>query len=55
MLCFFLVVYKCASDSSSSNNAVPIAVGVSFAILIVLAVVVFLIGNRRRQQGYQSI
>nr|VZI19048.1 unnamed protein product [Spirometra erinaceieuropaei] len=37
------------------DNTIAIAVGVCFAVLIVLAIVVFLIGNRRRAHGYQNI
>ncbi len=38
-----------------SNNVIPIAVGVTAAILIVIAIIAFLVGNRRRAQGYQTI
>lgn len=42
-------------DIPAINKVVPIIVGVSAAILILLAIVAFLIGNRRRVQGYQSL
>ncbi|VDD74629.1 unnamed protein product [Mesocestoides corti] len=38
-----------------NNSIVPILVGVTAAILIALAITAFVIGNRRRAQGYQSI
>ncbi|KAL5968073.1 Lysosome-associated membrane glycoprotein 1 [Taenia solium] len=42
-------------DIPATNKVVPIIVGVSAAILILLAIIAFLIGNRRRVQGYQSL
>nr|CUU98921.1 hypothetical transcript [Hymenolepis microstoma] len=42
-------------DIPSSNQVVPIIVGVTAAILILLAICAFFIGNRRRAQGYQVL
>ncbi|VDM19580.1 unnamed protein product [Hydatigera taeniaeformis] len=42
-------------DAPAVNKVVPIIVGVSAAILILLVIVAFLISNRRRVQGYQSL
>ncbi|VDL63007.1 unnamed protein product [Hymenolepis diminuta] len=42
-------------DIPSSNQVVPIVVGVTAAILILLAITAFFIGNRRRAQGYQTL
>uniref|UniRef100_A0A0X3Q2U2 Lysosome-associated membrane glycoprotein 5 n=1 Tax=Schistocephalus solidus TaxID=70667 RepID=A0A0X3Q2U2_SCHSO len=42
-------------QSAHEDNTIAIAIGVCFAVLIVLAIVVFLIGNRRRAHGYQNI
>ncbi|KAM7542100.1 hypothetical protein Aperf_G00000014706 [Anoplocephala perfoliata] len=46
--------FDCA-DLPSTNKVVPIVVGVTAAVLIVLAVVAFFVGNRRRAQGYQAL
>ncbi|KAM3171981.1 hypothetical protein ACTXT7_015487 [Hymenolepis weldensis] len=43
------------ADIPSSNQVVPIVVGVTAAILILLAITAFFIGNRRRAQGYQTL
>ncbi|KAL5107895.1 Lysosome-associated membrane glycoprotein 1 [Taenia crassiceps] len=51
---FFEKALDCM-DIPATNKVVPIIVGVSAAILILLAIVAFLIGNRRRAQGYQAL
>lgn len=56
----FLLIFVCISafdcaDIPSSNQVVPIVVGVTAAILILLAITAFFIGNRRRAQGYQTL
>ena len=38
------------------NDVVPVAVGVTLAVLVVLVLVAYLFGRRRaRQRGYQSV
>ncbi|VDN34506.1 unnamed protein product [Dibothriocephalus latus] len=49
-----VTAYDCVQEVPK-DNTIAIAVGVCFAILIVLAIIVFLIGNRRRAHGYQNI
>jgi len=37
------------------NNVVPIAVGAALAGLVVLVLVMYLIGRRQHQRGYQTV
>ena len=37
------------------NNIVPIAVGAALAALVVIVLVMYLIGRRRHQRGYQTV
>lgn len=45
---------ECSADYIP-NKVVPILVGVSLALMIVIALLTFIIGSRRRQAGYQEI
>lgn len=45
---------QCDADSKTSS-LVPILVGVALAIMILIALVVFMIGSRRRAAAYESL
>ncbi|THD22965.1 Lysosome-associated membrane glycoprotein [Fasciola hepatica] len=45
---------ECSADFVP-NKVVPIVIGVALAAMIVIALVTFIIGSRRRQAGYQEI
>lgn len=42
-------------DDKLPNNVVPIAVGAALAGLVVLVLVMYLIGRRQHQRGYQTV
>jgi len=44
----------CEADHST-NNIVPIAVGAALAALVILVLVMYLIGRRKHQRGYQTV
>ncbi|CAL8094038.1 unnamed protein product [Calicophoron daubneyi] len=52
---FFVGSLRECSADYMPNKVVPIVVGVALAVLIVIALLTFIIGNRRRQIGYQEI
>uniref|UniRef100_A0A183AXT4 Lysosome-associated membrane glycoprotein 2 n=1 Tax=Echinostoma caproni TaxID=27848 RepID=A0A183AXT4_9TREM len=45
---------ECSADFVP-NKVVPIVIGVALAVMIVIALVTFIVGSRRRQSGYQEI
>jgi hypothetical protein len=52
---FFVGSMRECSADYVPNKVVPIVVGVALAVLIVIALLTFIIGIRRRQAGYQEI
>jgi len=44
----------CEADHNT-NNIVPIAVGAALAALVILVLVMYLIGRRKHQRGYQTV
>jgi len=44
----------CEADKEP-NNVVPIAVGAALAALVVLVLILYLIGRRKHQRGYQTV
>ena len=51
---FFFIVIHCEEDKAA-NNVVPIAVGAALAILVIIVLVLYLIGRRKHQKGYQTV
>lgn len=45
---------QCSADFVP-NTVVPIVIGVALAAMIIIALATFIIGSRRRQQGYREI
>ncbi|KAL5004540.1 hypothetical protein ScPMuIL_017996 [Solemya velum] len=43
------------TDDSKTNSIVPIAVGAALAALVVIVLIAYLIGRRRRNKGYESV
>ena len=42
-------------EDKAANNVVPIAVGAALAILVIIVLVLYLIGRRKHQKGYQTV
>jgi lysosomal-associated membrane protein 1/2 len=51
---YTLDYYYCADDSAV-NNLVPIIVGAALAGLVLIVLIAYLIGRKRRQTGYESV
>jgi len=47
-------VVHCEADKAA-NNVVPIAVGAALALLVIIVLVLYLIGRRKHQKGYQTV
>lgn len=47
-------VTECPKDNDT-NSIVPIAVGAALAALVVIVLIAYLIGRRRRNKGYESV
>jgi len=45
---------SCDADKAA-NNIVPIAVGAALAVLVIIVLVLYLIGRRKHQKGYQTV
>lgn len=45
---------NCDADKAA-NNIVPIAVGAALAVLVIIVLVLYLIGRRKHQKGYQTV
>jgi len=45
---------SCDADKAG-NNIVPIAVGAALAVLVIIVLVLYLIGRRKHQKGYQTV
>jgi len=45
----------CSADDEKSSNLVPIIVGASLAVLVIIVLVAYMIGRRRGRNGYQSV
>lgn len=50
---FFFTADKCPADQT--DYRVAIAVGVTLLVLIIVVVVAYLLGRKRRTDGYQSL
>ena len=37
------------------NNVVPIAVGAALAVLVVIVLILYLVGRRKHQRGYETV
>lgn len=46
---------ECPSDITNTSKLVPIIVGSSLAVLVVLVLVAYLIGKRKHRPGYQQV
>lgn len=47
-------VVECPADTET-NSIVPIAVGAALAGLVVIVLIAYLIGRRKRRSGYESV
>jgi heme/copper-type cytochrome/quinol oxidase subunit 1 len=47
-------VERCGADEAQ-NNVVPIAVGAALAALVIIVLILYLIGRRKHQEGYQTV
>lgn len=47
-------VVHCDADKAA-NNVVPIAVGAALALLVIIVLILYLIGRRKHQKGYQTV
>lgn len=52
-ICFSFPADSCPADKE--NYRVAIAVGITLLVLIIVVVLVYLIGRRKRNNGYQSL
>lgn len=50
----FGLMERCDADKIT-NNVVPIAVGAALAALVVIVLIMYLIGRRKHQRGYQTV
>lgn len=50
----FGLMERCDGDKKH-NNVVPIAVGAALAVLVVLVLIIYLIGRRKHQRGYETV
>lgn len=50
---FFILAVHCTADNTS--DVVPIAVGCALAGLVVIVLIAYLVGRRRRSAAYQSV
>lgn len=49
----FSTAESCEADKP--NNVVPIAVGAALAALVIIVLIMYLIGRRKHQRGYQTV
>ena len=52
--CDSVLADNCDADKAA-NNIVPIAVGAALAVLVIIVLVLYLIGRRKHQKGYQTV
>lgn len=50
----FGLMERCDADKMH-NNVVPIAVGAALAVLVVIVLILYLIGRRKHQRGYETV
>ena len=51
--CFLAV--ECPADSTATSKLVPIIVGSTLAVLVILVLVAYIIGRRKHRPGYQQV
>jgi hypothetical protein len=51
----FDTAIECAADLTGTSKLVPIIVGSSLAVLVVLVLVAYIIGRRKHRPGYQQV
>ncbi|CAF0896926.1 unnamed protein product [Brachionus calyciflorus] len=51
----FDTAIECAADSSGTSKLVPIIVGSSLAVLVILVLVAYIVGRRKHRPGYQQV
>jgi len=50
----FGLMERCDADKMH-NNVVPIAVGAALAVLVVIVLILYLVGRRKHQRGYETV